>query len=127
ALGRWLREERCRVVALLGLGGIGKTALATRLAQDQDLAPHFAGLCWRSLRNAPPPEEWLGAAIAALAPVPPVLPPGLPARLGLLLGLLRERRGLLVLDNVETVLEPGAATPRYRAGYEGYGEALRQL
>src|SRR5262249_26791547 len=112
-------------VAILGLGGMGKTALATRLAQD--LAPHFDALCWRSLRNAPPPEEWLGAAIAALAPGPPVLPAGLPARLGLPLGRLRARRGLGVLDNLETVLEAGESAPRYRAGYEGYGEALRQL
>ncbi len=124
-LGRWLLGERCRVVALLGLGGIGKTSLATRLAQD--LAPGFEGLCWRSLRNAPPPEEWLGAAITALAPIPLLLPAGLPARLGLLLGLLRERRYLLVLDNLETVLAPGAAVARYRDGYEGYGEVLRQV
>jgi WD40 repeat protein/transcriptional regulator with XRE-family HTH domain len=124
-LERWLMEERCRVVALLGLGGIGKTALATRAAHD--LAPRFAGLCWRSLRNAPPPEEWLADAIAALAAVPPVLPAGLPARLRLLLAVLRERRGLLVLDNLESVLEPGAPAARYRAGYEGYGTVLRQI
>jgi WD40 repeat protein len=44
-----------------------------------------------------------------------------------LLEVLRERRCLLVLDNVETVLEPGATTARYRAGYEGYGAVLRQI
>ena len=32
-----------------------------------------------------------------------------------------------MLDNLETVLEPGASVARYRAGYEGYGEVLRQL
>jgi hypothetical protein len=41
--------------------------------------------------------------------------------------LLRARRGLLVLHNLETVLEPGAPAARYRAGYAGYGEVLRRL
>jgi hypothetical protein len=51
----------------------------------------------------------------------------LEARLELLLELLRERRGLLVLDNLEMVLEPELPDVRYRAGYEGYGEVLRRL
>jgi transcriptional regulator with XRE-family HTH domain len=51
ALRQWLEEERCRLVAVLGLGGIGKTALATHTARE--LASHFEGLCWRSLRSAP--------------------------------------------------------------------------
>ena len=54
-------------------------------------------------------------------------PEGFEARLALLLDLLRARRALLVLDNLETVLEPGAPAARYRAGMTGYGEVLRQL
>src|SRR5205085_3945060 len=121
-LARWVREERCRLVAVLGIGGIGKTTVAARLAHD--LASDFAVVYWRSLRNAPPVEEWLAGALAALSAQQALLPEGLEARLGLLLELLRARRGLLVLDNLETVLEPGAPAVRYRASYAGYGEVL---
>jgi transcriptional regulator with XRE-family HTH domain len=124
-LTRWVREERCRLVLVLGEGGIGKTALAARLAHD--LAPEFTAVHWRSLRTAPPPEDWLAGAITALCAAQALPPEGLEARLGLLLKLLRERRGLLVLDNLESVLEPGVPDVRYRAGYEGYGEVLRRL
>ncbi len=93
----------------------------------RDLAPEFAAVYWRSLRNAPPVEEWLAGAIGALSAGQAVVPDPFDARLGLLLELLRAGRALLVLDNLEAVLEPGAPEVRYRAGYEGYGEALRRL
>src|SRR5262249_45257967 len=98
----WVREQHCRVVEVLGVGGIGRASLAARLAQD--LAPEFGVLYWRSLRNAPPPDEWLAGAIAAVSLGQAVPPEGFDARLRLLLGLLRAQRSLLVLDNLETVL-----------------------
>jgi transcriptional regulator with XRE-family HTH domain len=124
-LARWVREECCRLVLVLGEGGIGKTTLAARLAHD--LVPEFAAVHWRSLRNAPAVEDWLAGAISALSATQASPPEGLEARLGLLLELLRARRVLLVLDNLETVLEPGVPDVRYREGYEGYGEVLRRL
>jgi hypothetical protein len=82
---------------------------------------------WRSLRNALPVEEWLAGAIGLLSDQRLVPPAGAAARLNLLRDLLRERPALLVLDNLETVLDPGMVWPRYREGYEGYGEVLQQL
>src|SRR5215471_8990899 len=43
-LNHWLLDQECRVIAILGLGGIGKTLLATRLAHD--VAPDFDYVYW---------------------------------------------------------------------------------
>src|SRR5262249_23107916 len=51
-LEHWLLLDRCRLVAVLGMGGIGKTTLVTRFVQQ--VAPGFACVLWRSLHNAPP-------------------------------------------------------------------------
>src|SRR5579859_2302829 len=124
-LSRWLLEDRCRLIGVLGAGGIGKTLLAARLARE--LAPQFEVVYWRSLRNTLPVEEWLAGAIGALSGQQAIPPDGQMARLDLLLQLLQERRGLLVLDNLETILEPGTHEGRYREGYAGYGEVLRRV
>jgi WD40 repeat protein/transcriptional regulator with XRE-family HTH domain len=124
-LARWVDDERGRVVVVLGAGGIGKTALVARLAQER--APAFPIVYWRSLRNALPVEEWLAGAITSLSAAHIVPPEGREARLALVLELLRTQRALLVLDNLETVLEPEEPMVRYRPGYEGYGEVLQRL
>src|SRR5438445_729653 len=121
----WELGERCRLVAVLGMGGIGKPALAARLAQD--VGATFRRLYWRSLRDALPTSAWLAGAIGFLSDQRVVPPEGEAARLAVLLQLLRERPGLLVLDNFETLLEPGQREGRYRAGYAGYGRLLQAI
>src|SRR5712691_1998326 len=64
-LRRWVLEEHGRVAAVLGIGGIGKTVLASRLAQDA--APSFQGVYWRSLRDAVPAREWMAGAVGFLS------------------------------------------------------------
>jgi transcriptional regulator with XRE-family HTH domain len=122
---RWVLDERCRLVAILGMGGIGKTSMAARLAQD--VAPSFERVYWRSLRDAPPVSEWLAGAIGFLSDqqVVPLAAEG--ERLTVLLQLLRARRCLLVLDNSETLFEPGQREGRYRTGMAGYGRLLQAV
>src|SRR5207245_1404622 len=114
-----------RLVAVLGLGGIGKTTFAARLAQD--VAPMLQRLYWRSLRYALPTSEWLAGAIGFLSDQRVVPPEGDAARLTLLLQLLRERPSLLVLDNFGTLVAPGQREGRYRDGYAGYGRLLQAI
>ena len=121
-LQQWLLQERCRLVAVLGMGGVGKTTLAARVVKT--LAGHFDHVIWRSLLNAPPLDEVLRPVLQLLAgPTLSELPAGLDAQLTLLLDGMRSQRCLLVLDNFESLLD-GDGSGRLRTGYEGYAQLL---
>ncbi len=125
-LNSWLVEERCRVVSVLGLGGIGKSALATRLMQR--VAQRFEVVIWRSLRDAPTCDVLLDGCIQVLAPhALRDTPASLERRQDILLEHLRHTRVLLVLDNLEAILEEGQGMGHMRPGYEGYARLLRQV
>ncbi len=90
-LRQWLRDGQTRVVTVVGMGGIGKTMLSARVATD--LAPFFERVCWRSVRDAPPFDDWLAETLRMLTP--DRAPPGGTSRLEHLLELAREVRFLL--------------------------------
>jgi len=125
-LSRWIGEERCRVVSVLGMGGIGKSALAITVMQQ--VARQFEVVIWRSLRDRPTCATLVQSCLQVLDPQgqPPVAD-ALEDRLRLLMEQLRTRRVLLVLDNWETLLEEGTDTGRLHAGAEGYARLLHQV
>jgi transcriptional regulator with XRE-family HTH domain len=52
-----LNDKKCQFLMLLGMGGIGKTSLAFKLANK--IQNRFDFLVWRSLRNAPTIDDTL--------------------------------------------------------------------
>ena len=111
--------DHCRLVALLGLGGMGKTSLSVKVAEE--IQDNFDYIIWRSLRNAPSLDSLLSQLITFVSDQQETK-----GSLRELLKYLRSSRCLIVLDNVETILQPGR-TGYYRSGYEEYGELFRGI
>lgn len=118
-LAQWIAVDHCRLVAVLGLGGIGKTTLSVKLAKQ--IQNEFEYVIWRSLRNAPPIEEILTDLIQSLSNQQEInLPVTLEGKVLRLLSYFRQHRCLVLLDNVESVLQIDALAGCYSPEYKGY-------
>ena len=128
-IAQWLLKDRCRIVAILAIGGMGKTTLAAQSIRElaTEATGPFDTVLWRSLVNAPPLAELLPPLLQTLsAQKLTEIPDGIDSQLRLLLGYLRDKRVLLVLDNMESILDPEQAGT-YRSGYESYGQLIQQV
>ena len=122
-LKHWMMDDSCRLVAILGMGGIGKTSLAATLV-DQ-VQEHYDYVFWRSLHNAPPFKRILLECMQFVSDQQQtVLPEEVDSQISLLIEYFRTDRCLLVLDNVESILQGGSQVGHYR---EGYGRLLQRI
>jgi WD40 repeat protein len=149
-LETWIVGEQARLVAILGMGGIGKTTLSIKLAQQlvenreqgtgnrekranslstqHSALSTFEFVIWRSLRNARPLDAILADLIQVLSRQQETeLPDSADGKLSRLMHYLRTSRCLIILDNVESILGTGDRTGHYPIGYEFYGELFRRI
>ena len=127
-LNHWVLADRCRLVTLLGIGGVGKTTLSIRFACS--IQDEFDYVIWRSLREAPPATAFLDGILSFLADLQgsDVDPSeSLSQKISQLINGFQQSRCLIILDNIDAVFREGDRAGYCNFGYEGYGELLERV
>jgi WD40 repeat protein len=119
---QWISQENTQLVTILGIGGIGKTSIATKIAQT--LSTEFEHIIWRSLREAPSAEKIISDSIKHLTQHQSLkLPLDLSDQIELLIQYLNEHRCLIILDNIESIL---SSSPQVANDYEKLFQRIGQ-
>lgn len=150
-LKQWIVHEKCRVVGLVGTGGIGKTALSVKVVEEimDEFKDEFKYVIWRSLYDALPIKKFLVNLIEFLVKQKEIKSSedleflakqkeielleyleekDLYELVSQLIMYLHQSRCLLILDDVETVIHNNNTLAwRYNKGYDGYGILLKRL
>lgn len=100
---QWILEDHCRLVVILGMVGMGKTACAAKLVQE--MQADFEYIIWRSLSLAPTLEQILDDLLMALsANHDEMIVDTVDHKLAKLIECLQSQRCLIILDNFDSLL-----------------------
>ncbi|BAU63669.1 transcriptional regulator, LuxR family [Stanieria sp. NIES-3757] len=125
-LNDWIVNQRCRLISLIGMGGIGKTALGVKLAQQ--IQEQFDYLIWRSLEQAPSLDQLLTDIIQVLHPQRENQQiHGLNYKISWLIAHCKAHRCLIILDGLETLLLPKELVGTYAQSHENYSQFFRRF
>jgi len=120
-LETWISGNSTRAIGIFGIGGIGKTSLSVKLAQQ--IQSQFQFVIWRSLQQAPTLDVILSNILPILTNSSATTNNSVSA----LMEQLRQKRCLLVLDNLESILQGGNRSGQYQQGYEDYGVLIARI
>ena len=135
-LEQWIIQDKHRLITIVGFAGIGKTSLVKGGIGKTDLSlqlshkvrKDFEYLIWRRLLNAPPLEILLTQLIEFISDEGEIeLGTTADGLITQLLHYLKQRRCLLILDNIESILQSIDVSESYRPGYEGYGNFFQRI
>ncbi|NEO57737.1 MAG: ATPase [Okeania sp. SIO3B5] len=123
-LKTWILKHRCRLITVSGISGIGKSTIIRHLIPQ--IESDFDHIIWRTLRTSPPLNVTLKNLIEIISNVTETdFPNNTDAQLSLLVEKIRDRRCLIILDDVQQILSNGQLIGNYKSGYENYGNLFK--
>ncbi len=126
-LKQWILNDHCRLVAIYGIGGIGKTRLSVKLSQE--IQENFEYVIWRSFKNGLPPIKDFLADLITFFPEQPEIELSKPigSLFSALLECLKRHQCLLILDNTESILQGEQTIEHQQEDYKNYIRFLTSI
>lgn len=125
-LKRWIVADKCRLVALLGMAGIGKTSLAVKLGKQ--IQHDFDCIIWRSLDQSGSLNSFLAEIISFICNESKTnLPETSSEVISRAIDCLSAHRCLVIIDGIEAIMETGKLAGKYREGYQDYGRFFQKV
>jgi hypothetical protein len=126
-LKHWILEENCRLIAILGMVGIGKTALSVKLTQE--IKQQFEFVFYYNLNTGLSLSELLTEIFdyCSISISPSRIYQRIEVEILRFIEYLQNHRCLIIFDGFDAIFQDRMLTGNYRNGYEEYGQLLQQL
>lgn len=124
-LQQWIIRDRCRLLTVYGMGGIGKTTLASHFARQAK--SQFEQVIWRSLHYVSGTAELVNQLLHCFTNDSKIEAESLDSQISTLIEHLRRDKCLIILDTATEIWQSGDLAGHYRKQYKEYGELLQRL
>ncbi|VXD18809.1 NB-ARC domain-containing protein [Planktothrix paucivesiculata] len=124
-LTNWILQEQCRLIAITGISGIGKTALTVKLVQQ--IKEEFESVIWCDFDSSPTLAEFQSNLIRIISQSEQLDLSANNQKFLPLIKYLQKYRCLVILDNIQNLFSSGELAGKYKPEYEDYRTLFKQI
>ncbi len=124
-LQTYIIADKCRCVGIVGMGGMGKTYLSVKLAEN--ICHDFEYVIWRSLSNGPYLTNLISDILQFFTQQEKDLVPNVDEQISRLISFCNYHRCLIILDNLETILATGVNSGYFQDSFHDYSKLFQKL